>query len=391
MGSFHGWGVYGLNLALAWADDPDVELLCTVPPNDDLLVLDDAALERLRPMREASQRLADRLAERGEAGAVLNVPVLQALDGDLLLARPARGGAVWGSRNLGVVFLETARLPPAAVEGARKLDLVIAGSSWNAELLRANGLERVATVLQGVDTGRFHPGPRSGRLGDRPVGDRFLVFSGGKLERRKGQDLVLAAFRIFAERHPDAVLVTAWRSFWPQAAASLDVSGLVAPVAFGADGQTDAAAWAAASGVPPGQFLDLGSVPNAALPQLLREMDVAVFPNRGEGGTNLVAMEAMACGVPAILSANTGHLDLIGDGNCYPLQTQRPLAGEEGPALGVSGWGESEVEEIVAALEAAYADRDEARRRGLAGAATLSKLSWAATAAGVKAAVLSTL
>ena len=33
MSSFFGWGVYGLNLALAWARDPEVEALTTRPLN----------------------------------------------------------------------------------------------------------------------------------------------------------------------------------------------------------------------------------------------------------------------------------------------------------------------------------------------------------------------
>jgi glycosyltransferase involved in cell wall biosynthesis len=117
------------------------------------------------------------------------------------------------------------------------------------------------------------------------------------------------------------------------------------------------------------------------MPALLREMDVALFPNRCEGGTNLVAMETMACGVPTILSANTGHRDLIDGENCYPLTRQAPV--EERP-----GWGESDLDEIVAALETAYADREDARRRGAAGAATLAQLPWSRTAREIKAAVL---
>src|SRR3546814_1575573 len=56
---------------------------------------------------------------------------------------------------------------------------------------------------------------------------------------------------------------------------------------------------------------------------IVREMDAALFLSRCEGGTNLVAMECMACGVPTVLSANTGHLDLVGSGVCIPLETQR--------------------------------------------------------------------
>jgi glycosyltransferase involved in cell wall biosynthesis len=39
--------------------------------------------------------------------------------------------------------------------------------------------------------------------------------------------------------------------------------------------------------------------------------DVAVFPNRCEGGMNLVAMEAIATGVSVILANGTGQADLI--------------------------------------------------------------------------------
>jgi glycosyltransferase involved in cell wall biosynthesis len=73
------------------------------------------------------------------------------------------------------------------------------------------------------------------------------------------------------------------------------------------------------SGCARGQILDLGAVPNREKPSILCEMDVAVFPNRCEGGTNLVAMECMACGLPVILSRNTGHLDLIDGDNCFAL------------------------------------------------------------------------
>jgi glycosyltransferase involved in cell wall biosynthesis len=387
--SYHGWGVYGLNLALAWAEDPDVALVCTRPVDPALLALDPDGLAKLQPMAQASARLADQLAGRPD-GVSVRAPVLQSLDGKLKIAR-GDGTVVWGPQNLGVLFLESARLTRDAVDRGSRLDLILAGSSWNAALLRAHGLERVRTVLQGVDPALFHPGPRTGRLHGRDVSGRFLVFSGGKLERRKGQDLVLAAFKVFAARHPDALLVTAWRNFWGKAAATVDASGLVAPLAFDADGRPDPTAWAVAGGVAAEQVLDLGALPNAAMPAVLREMDVAVFPNRCEGGTNLVAMEAMACGAPAILSANTGHLDLIDGENCFPLTRQGALPGDEAGVDGVPGWGESDVEEIVAALEAAYADREAARRRGLAGAKTLERFTWAATARGVKQAVLSVL
>jgi hypothetical protein len=79
--------------------------------------------------------------------------------------------------------------------------------------------------------------------------------------------------------------------------------------------------------------------------------------------------------VPVVLSANTGHLDLIEADNCFVLRNQGAVPWVP-PGHSAAHWGESSVEELLAAMEAAYSDRDEARRRGLNGAATLARLTW---------------
>jgi glycosyltransferase involved in cell wall biosynthesis len=217
---------------------------------------------------------------------------------------------------------------------------------------------------------------------------RFLIFSGGKAELRKGQDIVLAAFKIFARRHPEATLVTAWHSPWPHLARSLDQTSIAAPVVFDEAGKLDVRAWATANGIAADQVVDLGSPPNLSMPPILREMDVALFPNRAEGGTNLVAMECMATGVPAILSRNTGHLDLIRDENCYSLDDQRQAPNSWTSIGDVACWGESQVDEVVERLEQVFAHRAEAKRRGERGAAMMQGLSWGKTARQMKAVVL---
>ncbi len=131
--------------------------------------------------------------------------------------------------------------------------------------------------------------------------------------------------------------------------------------------------WAEANGIPPSAFIDLGLVPNRKMPSVLWDMDAAVFPNRCEGGTNLVAMEAMACGVPCIISANTGHLDIIADDNCFALDDQRSVTDPYGD---FSMWQESQVEQILEMLERIYSDRTEAKRRSNRGVKTMQALSW---------------
>jgi glycosyltransferase involved in cell wall biosynthesis len=306
--SFFGWGVYGLNLALEWADS-DAATLMPVKRAD--LAVDALRLRRLEPFlkRSAVARVSPPAAGEVRIAAL----------GNDCTAAPQR----YQRARVGVIFFEQP-LSRDAIERARRYDTIVAGSVWNAEVLRGYGLDCVELVFQGVDRSLFHPAPRRGLFPDR-----YVIFSGGKAEPRKGQDLVVKAFRIFAAKYPEAMLVTAWHSPWPQLAQGMDL---------------DLSEFA--EGTRP-RVVDVGAVPNGAMAPIYRECDVALFPNRAEGGTNLVAMEAIACDVPAIVSHNTGHRDLIGLPGVLPLERQRQVAGawEE--------WGESDVDEIVAALETA--------------------------------------
>lgn len=270
-----------------------------------------------------------------------------------------------GRRNVGVIAYEDTKMTPDVIERASSYDAMIVHSDFNRRLLEERGVPNVRVALQGVDPTEIHPGPRTGRFGDR-----FVVFSGGKLEFRKGQDIVLAAFKVFHQRHPDALLAAAWHNVWPQTAMSMAESPLT-PVApkVGADGRLELVRWATENGLPSEAFLDLGFLGRDQVARVLWECDAAVFPNRCEGATNLVAMEAMACAVPTVLSANTGHADIIRDGCGYALTRQTPVRDPDG---GRVGWGESDVEELVERLEEIYADRAEAKRRGERGAAFIS-------------------
>ena len=68
---------------------------------------------------------------------------------------PARASiAPWrtvitGAPNVGLVFFETAQLDAETVERARALPLIVAGSTWNEQVLREYGLDNVTTVIQG--------------------------------------------------------------------------------------------------------------------------------------------------------------------------------------------------------------------------------------------------
>lgn len=353
-----GWGVYGTHLALELAARSDVAPMIFASDLRDAVPIDAWRLRQVptSPVTATGESSFDGL-------------MLKALGNNLA------HGPLWervrGRREAGVIFFEDTAFDPQALARARSLDCIVAGSEWNAQILRALGLANVVIARQGVDTTVFHRADRSGRLADR-----FVVFSGGKLEFRKGQDLVVAAVRRFRERYPETLLVTAWHNHWPQLIADLSVAGHVVGVPDFQDGMLAVASWLEANGIPRDAILDVGRVPNALMGHVVREADVALFPNRAEGGTNLVAMECMAAGVPTIISGNTGHLDLVAAGGCIPLVRQLAVPRPTRFFRGTDGWGESDVDEIVDVLQQVWDDRAGARAIGAKGADVMRGWCW---------------
>lgn len=364
-----GWGVYGLNLLYNWPKAAGgAKAVCGSQIHiESLTGMDVLRLNALAPILVASDQDRPRLNAMAEAGERFDGFALHSMGNNF--SGSAQPGATYlkGNVTAGVTFFEDTTLHNAKAY-CSDFSVIVTGSTWGEEILRSKGVENVATVIQGIDPSLFHPAPRFGSMSNR-----FTIFSGGKMEFRKGQDLVVQAFRIFAARHPEALLITAWNSPWQHGAVSLNHSGKLAPIVLEDDAKVNLPKWLTANGLQPGQFFDLGSVSNHFMGRILREMDVAVFPNRCEGGTNLVAMECLASGVPTIVSDNTGHKDLVATGAPYILNRQGPVAAA---GIGTEGWGESDVDEIVEALEQAYTDRAEARRRGAAGVAAMASLTW---------------
>jgi glycosyltransferase involved in cell wall biosynthesis len=363
--SYFGWGVYGFNLMLHW---PGRALTTTGRSTIDSD--DKAQFARLKPLLDDSKKIAARLATLKEKTHTAPVPVFRSYGNNLNPVRAPYTVDLWGTPSIGVAFVEDSVISHSTQEAAKPLKAMVAASSWNADLFGAVGLANIRTVLQGVDTTLFRPLQPRGTL----LPGKFKIFSGGKLEFRKGQDLALAAFHAFATRHDDATLVTAWHSPWPKVAASFAGISQGAPQ-MRSDGALDLPTWIEKFGIDPMRIADAGPLPNRLMPELLREMDAALFPNRAEGGTNLVAMEAIAAGVPTILSANTGHLDIIALGGSWPLERQKLVSHAIGMG-GTAGWGESDVEEMVENLEAIYTKRAEGKARAVAGAAAMKTLSW---------------
>lgn len=273
-----------------------------------------------------------------------------------------------GSMNFGICVFEFDLSNEITLQNASRFEVLFAGCKWNQAVLKKQGVPNTDLFLHGINPSLFHP-----RTKNQP--NRFVVFSGGKLEYRKGQDIVVAAFRQFAKRHSDAVLATVWQNPWGTSANGLGTSGYVdEDINVDQNGCQKIEEWAIRNGISPSQIVDFGEISNSMMADIYNQASVAVFASRCEGGTNMMAMEAMASGVPCILSANTGHLDLIDDDNCYPLIKQTSLTVRN--LKGRDDWGESDVDELVETLERVYRDRDEATMRGAKGAKLMEDWTW---------------
>ena len=87
-------------------------------------------------------------------------------------------------------------------------------------------------------------------------------------------------------------------------------------------------------------------------------------------------MECMASGIPTIVSANSGHLDLVATGGCVALTTQRSVPVPTRLFRSTEGWGESDPDEVVEVLERLWNDRESARALGHRASDAMAAWSW---------------
>jgi glycosyltransferase involved in cell wall biosynthesis len=364
-----GYGVYGLQIMLQYlrrGGSATHMILTSAPSVSVLPPLDQAKVD---PVFKLATKVSQHLKDNPGELLSFKHAVLHGSSSDFA-GFPGQD-RIWGKPNVACTAIEHLVCTQHGRKISKNYDLFIAISKWNADYLKSLGVGPVHLCYQGIDPVLFHPRPGSGLYRDR-----FVIFSGGKFEYRKGQDIVLAAFKIFHARHPEALLVTCWQNLLKADGAAFALAGHCDDVPeMAPDYGLLMTPWLLKQGLPADSFIALPFTHNILMPTVLHECDMAVFPNRCEGGTNLVAMEAMACGIPTYVAYNTGQKDLVDLIGCKAFRAQ----GAVKPSVSmqtVEDWGETSVDEVVAAMETVYENRKQSRRDAEVVAARMKDWTW---------------
>lgn len=292
---------------------------------------------------------------KGRMDGTLFMPIA---DHDL---NPAHCG-VSAPRTLGLCFFEYP-LGPKALENSKLYDLIFCGSTWCKERLAERGIHNTEVLIQGVDHEIFKP-----MASKRPhhFEDEFWIFSGGKFEYRKGQDIVLAAFKLLAPKYPKMRLVTLWQNLWPQLCHSMAESKHIKFEWRGATWNDQIDHLCRVNGLSSLNTCHGGMGTQAQVAELMNATDLGVFPNRCEGGTNLVLMEYLACGKPAIATTGHGHDDIYTGHNFIDLPA----------SVTDVHWDEAKPDALAEAIEDAYNDRFPWSVYGEIGHASMQQYTW---------------
>ena len=215
----------------------------------------------------------------------------------------------------------------------RLADNVLVLSSYQRQTFLEEGVDptKLHTVPLGVDTDLFRPGPR-------PNDSTFRVLFVGQITQRKGISYLVDAFH--QARLPRSELVLLGR-----------VVGSDAP-------------WRGQAGLR-----HIPHVPRWELPTYYHAADVYVLPSLIEGFP-LTAAEAMACGLPVLVSEHTFGGDVVDDGaNGFVIPIR-------------------DTSSIVDRLRYLFENPDKRVEMGVAARATAERFSWELYGARIAAAAI---
>jgi glycosyltransferase involved in cell wall biosynthesis len=315
--------------------------------------------------REITKRLDGPVQRVGRDGQPLagEAPLPHVADVEVRHQWPPDLGPARAGRLAVIQPWEFGAVPREWVESMRRnVDELWVPSAMVRQMYSSSGVdpERIVVIPNGHDPQVFRPDGGHYPL-DLDVQVRFLFHSG--LIWRKGHDVLLAAWR---------------EAFAGRADVGLVVKSVGTDSVY-ATGEGAELREHAASGALPRVVLIDEQLTDAELASLYRSCDVFVHPYRGEGFA-MGVLEAMACGLPAIVTAGGPTDEFCPPEAGWRIHSQRvQFPSDRVDAYDTIGrpWVlEPDRAHLVELLREAAADHGERERRGAAAHAAAASLTW---------------
>lgn len=257
-----------------------------------------------------------------------------------------------GSYRIGFSMLEVTGIPADWAAQCNLMDEVWVPSHFNLETFRNSGVTRPIHVIPlGVDPDYFHPQIKAKRFSEK-----FTFLSVFEWGERKAPELLIRAFCAAFTAQDDVVLVLKTDN---------------------RDGDVNVAQQLAAMGLPRNApkivLLYNQELPGYQLGSLYRAADCFVTATRGEGW-GMPILEAMACGLPTIVTNWSAQTEFIRDELCFPVRVKQLIpAVAKCPYYVGYEWADPDVEHLVHQMRHVYDNREAARAVGMRAAEAVAR------------------
>lgn len=247
-------------------------------------------------------------------------------------------------RNLVILPFETTQIPKTWVLKINLMDHMMVPCKQNIQMMRDSGVTIPIDLIHwGVDPKKFS-------LIERLDDGVFTFGHMGALSIRKGTDLVVKAFELAFPPTVKDVALRCKTSLHHYLFMSKD----------------------------PRIKVDMTAVTHEELiKDFFTKSDIFVFPTRGEG-FGLTPLEAMATGIPAIVTGWSGPVEYMNPDVGWILDYTMAPATEFSERVYkeyCGDWAEPSLDDLVAKMRYAYEHQDEVKAKGLA-AAEYVKQNW---------------